>query len=130
MPTPQLVGNASVFTSIEGLTCGDCGIAFGLSATLHAKVKQTGRRFYCPNGHCISYNTTENERLKQEIERQKRMVEQNQRLYESERASHASTKGQVTKLRRRAAAALCPCCSRSFVQLRRHLASKHPDYKP
>jgi hypothetical protein len=33
------------------------------------------------------------------------------------------------KARKRAAAALCPCCNRSFVQLRRHLASQHPDYK-
>jgi hypothetical protein len=37
--------------------------------------------------------------------------------------------GQVTKLRKKAADGLCPCCDRHFADLQMHLASKHPDFK-
>lgn len=36
-------------------------------------------------------------------------------------------KGNVTKLKKRASAGLCPCCNRHFTNLQRHIASKHPD---
>jgi DNA repair exonuclease SbcCD ATPase subunit len=42
----------------------------------------------------------------------------------------SAQKAQTTKARKRAAAALCPCCNRSFVQLRRHMETKHPGYDP
>lgn len=40
---------------------------------------------------------------------------------------HAA-RGQVTRLKNRAAAGVCPCCNRTFHQLVRHMAAKHPDF--
>tara|TARA_Y100000310_G_scaffold338946_1_gene430083 strand:- start:1163 stop:1354 length:192 start_codon:yes stop_codon:yes gene_type:complete len=41
----------------------------------------------------------------------------------------ASTyKGQVTKLKNRAKAGVCPCCNRTFQNLSRHMETKHPDF--
>lgn len=34
----------------------------------------------------------------------------------------------TTRAKKRAATGTCPCCGRSFVQLRRHMAAKHPDH--
>jgi hypothetical protein len=31
-------------------------------------------------------------------------------------------------LHRRVGNGVCPCCSRSFTNLKRHIRSKHPDY--
>lgn len=39
-----------------------------------------------------------------------------------------NTKGVVTRTRNRIANGVCPCCDRSFTNLQRHMASKHPDY--
>jgi hypothetical protein len=36
-------------------------------------------------------------------------------------------KGATTRAKKRAVAATCPCCGRSFSQLRRHMAAKHPE---
>jgi len=34
----------------------------------------------------------------------------------------------VTYIKRRAAAAVCPFCKRSFIQVRQHISKKHPEY--
>jgi hypothetical protein len=36
--------------------------------------------------------------------------------------------GENTKLRKRIKNGVCPCCTRSFTNLRRHLQTKHPEY--
>ena len=63
-------------------------------------------------------------RLKREQDERARVTAER----EQAEASARSYKGAATKARKRSAAALCPCCNRSFVQLRRHMASKHPDF--
>lgn len=47
-----------------------------------------------------------------------------------EAAQHQSRafKGVVTKLKKRAANGVCPCCNRTFVDLARHMAGKHPTF--
>jgi hypothetical protein len=40
----------------------------------------------------------------------------------------SAQKGATTRAKKRHAAAVCPCCNRSFVQLRRHMENKHPGY--
>lgn len=40
----------------------------------------------------------------------------------------SAAKGQVTKLKNRTAAGVCPCCTRSFENLKRHMATKHPAF--
>lgn len=37
-------------------------------------------------------------------------------------------KGQNTRLKKRIAAGVCPCCNRSFANLREHMAGQHPDF--
>lgn len=41
---------------------------------------------------------------------------------------HAAARGQVTRLKRRAANGVCPCCTRTFADLKRHMANQHPDF--
>lgn len=91
--------------------------------------KQTS--IYCPLGHThIRAGKGEAQKLRERLERaeQRRIAERD--LREQTERQLAAQKGATTKARRRAAAALCPCCNRSFVQLRRHMAAKHPDYDP
>jgi hypothetical protein len=42
--------------------------------------------------------------------------------------SLVATKGVVTKLKKRGAAGVCPCCNRTVKQMAEHLAEKHPEY--
>ncbi|HYC31767.1 MAG TPA: hypothetical protein VEB59_05720, partial [Gemmatimonadales bacterium] len=43
-------------------------------------------------------------------------------------ASLRSTKGVVTKIKRRVAGGVCPCCNRTFSDLARHMSGKHPGW--
>lgn len=115
-----------------------CGMPFSLPKPLHESARRDSAvSFYCPVGHANHFRESdadkyrrEAQRLTQqlamkddEIRRERERVEQAQR-------SAAAYRGQVTKLRTRAKAGLCPCCNRSFQDLYRHMAAKHPGFDP
>lgn len=100
--------------------------------------KQTG--IYCPLGHnWIFSGKGEAERLREEKDRLERVAVSRQQSLDivrkqrdSAQRSASAYKGQATRARKRAAAALCPVdgCHRSIQQMARHLRTKHPDYDP
>ena len=47
---------------------------------------------------------------------------------EAAERSLAAQRGVTTKLRKQIAAGVCPCCHRSFQNLRRHMDGQHPDF--
>ena len=109
-------------------TCCDCGVVFAMSAEFREVRMDDHGWFYCPAGHSQHYTgKSEAERRAEEAERE--LADARTRLFR-EQDAHQQTKRDLANVRKRAAAAVCPCCNRSFVQLRRHLATKHPDYKP
>lgn len=120
------------------LECYFCGTPFGMSETLYQTAqRKQGHAFYCPNGHGQIFSETTDAKLakvRDEAERLKRRLadaerwerEADERAKVAER-SLAATKGQVTKLRKRIGAGVCPYCTRHFTALERHIASKHPD---
>ena len=112
-----------------------CGVHHAVPKELYDYVSRQHRdgrqqsSIYCPLGHAWSFagegKAAELAReLGNEAARRARAVAERDQAEASARAY----KGVATKARKRAAAAVCPCCNRSFVQLRRHLAAKHPDY--
>lgn len=115
--------------------CCNCGITFAAPRELVRKWQQTGKSFCCPYGHFQSYGENENSKLKKQLANAKKRTEwaesdakdarkANQRLRNTVRAE----KGAKTKLKKRIANGVCPCCQRSFVNLARHMDSQHKDY--
>lgn len=113
-------------------TCYSCGVLFALPKDLREKLLEQRERmtFYCPNGHGQSYLGKSLKDQLKEVERQRDRAweaeaEQRRRVQAEQRVT-AAYKGQVTKLRKRAVAGTCPFgCRRHFVDLERHVASKH-----
>ena len=112
---------------------------FAVDRAWLARRQNDGRTFYCPNGHARAYRETEADRLRKEKERLERWLANSDETIRSayasldlEKRKHAATRGQLTKTRKRAAAALCPApgCKRHIVQMDRHLRTKHPDFQP
>jgi len=102
-----------------------CGIAVAIPDSLLSWAKERSTNgVYCPIGHTFVFNDSYEEKLK----REQRRHQATRDLLATEERSHSATRGQLTKQKKRVAAALCPCCNRSFVNVSRHLASKHPDY--
>ncbi|QLQ11138.1 MAG: hypothetical protein HZY75_13145 [Nocardioidaceae bacterium] len=115
------------------MRCGVCDISFAVPDYLQRECMETGRTWYCPNGHPRVYATTENARLRKESERlQAQLVHARDQRDAAER-SNVALRGVVTKKSRelsRVSKGVCPCCNRSFANLRRHMAGQHPDYEP
>lgn len=66
------VSNISVSASYESQNCCSCGIAFFLEVDQMNALKDNGTRFYCPNGHPMSFTDTlkkKNEDLLSQIEK-------------------------------------------------------------
>jgi hypothetical protein len=116
-------------------TCATCGVIFALEDTYDECRRKDGRGFYCPNGHSLSYKTTETDRLRKELDNTKRRLEsaqreanwQGQRALENARSA-AAYKGHLTRIRRRIAAGVCPCCRRTFSNVERHIQGQHPEF--
>jgi hypothetical protein len=121
--------------TLVDLSCCSCGLLFAVPERLKTQRQRDGGSFYCPNGHRQQFTVTEADRLREELERERRHREraETRAIHYRDQAdaadrSAAAYKGQATKLRKRVANGVCPCCRRSFAQLGRHMATKHPDY--
>ena len=105
-----------------------CGTTYAIPTTLRDYMmdcKRNGRQqpnVYCPLGHTWFFS---GEAEVDKVKRQLANIEEELRI---ERASHSSTKGELTKSRKRAARGVCPCCKRSFVNVARHVAHMHPEH--
>lgn len=110
------------------IQCPQCEIRFAIPKPLYEVRLVDGELFYCPLGHSQYFppgkSQIELEReAKIKAERQLASREEDLR---SERASHAATKGHLTRAKERAEAGVCPHCHRSFAQVKRHVERMHP----
>lgn len=126
----------TLIVTIIPVDCCNCGVVFGLAEGHLRQLRQTGEWFYCPNGHRQHYTETDADRLRKQLalaERQRDAARANATHFQdqaeaTERVLRA-TRGQVTKLRKRVANGVCPCCNRTFANLARHMAGQHPDFQ-
>lgn len=128
--------NIPLLCNFQAETCCSCGIAFAVDAQVRAKWRTDGSSFYCPNGHRQHYTETDIQRLKKQLERAERDKQWAQDNAKAERAARESTerrligqKAAKTRLRNRIKNGVCPCCTRTFMNLQRHIATKHPEFR-
>jgi len=105
-----------------------CGIRSAVPAELYREARRTGQEIFCPLGHSFIFGDSQVERLERELtaarDAQARLIRQRDHAQHQARAQ----KGVATKLRRRAAKGVCPCCNRQFADMARHMATKHPAF--
>jgi len=119
----------------DARTCGKCGCKIIMLAYVWKARQDDGETFYCPNGHPRAFAETTADKLRQERDRLAQQIAERddavrierERREAAERRENAA-KGQVTKLRKRASAGVCPCCNRTFIALQRHMTQKHPGF--
>lgn len=120
------------------LTCchEGCGIVFAVPSWWESKRREDHTHWYCPNGHAQSFSgQTEAEKLRLERDRLTQRIAQrddeitrqrDMRLGVERRLN--ATRGVVTRIKNRVGHGVCPCCSRTFQDLQRHMKSKHAEY--
>lgn len=106
-------------------SCCVCSVLFAFPERFERDRRRDHAYFYCPNGHQQHYTEkSDKDRLKEA--RAEVAAAQTQVTHLTDQLE--ATKRDAKRAQQRAAAGVCPCCNRSFQQLRRHMASKHPEY--
>lgn len=119
---------------MENIECGGCGLPYAVPQQWLAEKRNSGAGFRCPNGCPRVFRKTELDRVKEKLEEQTRVAtELAERARVAERAEQQATEArlktqrELDKLRKRTSAGVCPCCTRSFSNLARHMKTKHPE---
>lgn len=125
----------TIETLIE-TNCANCGIVFAVPRDWLKGRQETGKIFFCPNGHTLCFEETEAMKLRKELAQTTRRLDETQTRLTRAREAHdhqerltRAAKGQVTKLKNRIAGGVCPCCNRFFSELASHVRSQHPDFR-
>lgn len=121
--------------TIEPITCGSCGVWFGVESSMLRSRRQDGGSFWCPKGCEIRFGDFENARLKRELEAKERVLQAERQdnarvrnLRDHYERSARTYRGHLTRIRKRVGNGVCPCCHRTFKQLAAHMKSQHPAY--
>lgn len=120
------------------VNCHRCQTQYFLPLALHISAKANeGITFCCPYGHSAHYpaGPTTEDKLRQERDRLAQRIaqrddeisRQRDRVAATERQLYAA-KGRITKIKNRVGHGVCPCCTRSFSNLAKHMASQHSDF--
>jgi hypothetical protein len=127
----KFAGDASLVV----VCCNQCHITYAIPESLDKAMlrwrgdKSNGWKTTCPMGHTWWYVGENDIERAERIAANARQREQATRdLLHHEERSHAATKGHLTRQKRRASAGMCPCCNRTFQQLKRHMDGQHPEY--
>jgi len=106
-----------------------CGITFGMTKTFNRLRRNDHRWWCCPNGHQQQYSgKNEEEKLRGELKRKQAELQREQ-LRALEAEGLAKQKDQLYKrLRHRVIHGVCPCCTRTFENVARHMADMHPEF--
>lgn len=132
---PAIYSTTAVY-QLHPQTCISCGVLFALAVDLDNELRQNHKTFYCPWGHGQSYRGKTDVQIAREERDAARSLaerESNRRRAAEAEAAHArrsaaAQRGWNTRIRNRIANGVCPCCTRSFENVRRHMETEHPDY--
>ena len=136
--TNTLYTNGSTFRSTQDMVCVECykcHVLFAMTEEHNDLCLSRGYNFFCPNGHDQRYTESKEQKLQKELDIQKQVAERERKWRESaeadtkhERRSKNAYRGQLTKIKKRVKNGVCPCCTRHFTNLERHMATKHPEF--
>lgn len=117
----------SLVVSLYVWDCPTCGVTHGIPVEF-ADAKRANRgHYFCPNGHQLSWAESDADRLKRQLKYAQDAAAAERARADGAEASLRSTKGHVTRLRKRVAAGECPFCGQHLRDLQRHVNRQHAD---
>jgi C4-dicarboxylate-specific signal transduction histidine kinase len=112
------------------IECANCAIPFMMTKRLNKAYRESKESFYCPNGHAQGYyGKNEAERLKDKLEEERVRHERELNQANDKFLDALNEKTKLERKLKRVHKGTCPCCNRSFSNLKAHMESKHPELK-
>lgn len=118
-------------TEFKPVTCGECGGTYALPERYVRQKREKGGFWNCPFcrvGWGYTLRESKVSRLERELSRERAAHDQTRADRDYRERRRRAEKAAKTRLKTRIANGVCPCCGRSFQNLRRHMASKHPEF--
>lgn len=111
-------------TELTKLQCGSCGVEHSIPTAMYDTCRREGGFWHCPNGHSRGWKEgTEKAELVVLRRERDRAIQEQARL-----ADEVSAKEKdIARLKKRSAAGVCPCCTRTFTNMAKHMRTKHPE---
>lgn len=113
------------------MDCGTCGTPFAMPETLYDTCYREGGFWSCPMGHRRGWTEGQEARDKASLKNRLAKAEQERdsavKRKEWAEMDAANKAKELSRLKKRTAAGVCPCCNRTFKQLAAHMKRKHPD---
>lgn len=122
--------------TLEVRTCPCCSGTYALTKQFTDERRNNGGSWFCPYcGSKRSFVQSELDKQRQRAEQAEAQAARNAeyartQLQRAEREARraAAARGQVTKIKRRAAKGCCPSCHTTFPDLAEHMAAEHPEF--
>ena len=128
----------AISVKLTEVNCGACGGVYAINERKHEWCRENGESWNCPYcqiGWGFNHSGSELTKARRALEEERKRKESAlARANEAERAKAEALKqlkGTKTKLHNvkdRISKGVCPCCTRSFQNLARHMKTKHPEY--
>lgn len=110
--------------TLKTLQCSCCGIVFSIPENLMTELRRTHASFYCPNGHSQYYpQDNETEKLRKELRRKEQELADTVQLKIRSENLLIKTQRDLNRMKK----GVCPCCNRSFRNVREHMRKQHPE---
>jgi hypothetical protein len=126
------------------IRCCQCDEIFGMCGATYQTLERSGATWHCPFGHrqhftlgpseadklraALQKQEQETRKAREEAERERRWRLEGQEQRQHLERRLAATRGVNTRMRNRVANGVCPCCNRTFVNLARHMSTKHKGF--
>lgn len=128
----------NLLVQLSAEMCCKCGFTTWMAEEFRQQCKTDKKSFYCTS--CGQgqgwFGDNEADKLRKQLERANAETERQRKLREwaeqetrNQELRLRAQKGATTRIKNRVANGVCPCCTRSFGDLKRHMATKHPDYQ-
>lgn len=126
-------------SEFERRQCPACFMLYGVPQGFEAARREDSKVFWCPgcgesrhypkDGTAADKLRRERDRLKQQLAEKDDRIAIIDRLWSAAETRASKAEKQVKRVEKRAHAGLCPCCNRSFAELAKHIATKHPTFR-
>jgi hypothetical protein len=116
------------------MQCGTCGVWHAFPQTIYDHCMREGGFWSCPNGHQRGWKEgaekQEIDQLRRERDRLKQDAARLSDEIDEQKQKIVAAENKVLQIKKRAAAGVCPCCNRTFVNVQRHMKTKHANVVP
>lgn len=118
-----------ISTTVKLVTeeCCACGIVFAMPQQANERLRTKGGTFYCPNGHSQVYTEPDIEVLKRKLRASENRASNLEYQLNGALDDLATKKKELRSVKKRVNAGTCIHCRRHFVNLERHMKTKHAE---